>query len=799
MAPQGTAKVKAKTLPPPHKRPKLGITVPSSIVRDNELARQAGAQLGECEGYRQGEIVWVTLRPPIIDPAQSTRKIDKWPAQIEDVTFGVDVTPSTEGGKVNLAKRVKQDRRYSIVLIGVPQERAKVTESRLMPYLCTFIDHDVANGSFGNASDHAWLQSESGFPDNLTLLEGGKSDVTPSEWATRLSALAFSLTVCNYLRCRYRLTDPFVVPPAPAKGQTTQLERWPHATKYWQGMYAGLERVWVGDIVRLRLTQQEAHAMLRSLRKEDKLTDEANALWDTKSPYALRLKAIYDERESEGEDEADGVEGSSGLKIAGILYRVQVGGKVSSGGGAEDTDVVSGDATGSSDAQAGSKPLAAPKSDLLSTWGETVSRVKMPEGLSLQAVTSKGKEAIMEPVQIAGRLYPSLLRSLKGSLEAAVQGKAADLEAANAASSEDFEDIDAARLAVSGALPGPVRAMCLDDQTTESAEAYLRACLDAGRTDTADLVRAELVKTPAAAAAAEAPVTTASTSGSNATSSIFDPAIEEAAIKAAEAVESGTIQENVAEDSGEKTSSTVPVTRPNGNDGIAGVPSHENGKSAVPTESEPEPIPTDAQRQEQAGTKPSVATAGNKPSSPPTRAASPPKVSSPPRDPRLARRRRGIDANANGVPSMAETNGSASPSTGTKRKAGSPVDIAASNQAVADKDGGADELVSQHRNNKAAKVADSSSSDLHSSQLATPVKPTSPAPTIAASSPTSTPGPSGQAGLKSAETSAKDATGERQASPPLPPGWIKRTSRQGHGVYYANKNTRETRWDRPTA
>ncbi|PWN45256.1 hypothetical protein IE81DRAFT_320438 [Ceraceosorus guamensis] len=50
---------------------------------------------------------------------------------------------------------------------------------------------------------------------------------------------------------------------------------------------------------------------------------------------------------------------------------------------------------------------------------------------------------------------------------------------------------------------------------------------------------------------------------------------------------------------------------------------------------------------------------------------------------------------------------------------------------------------------------------------------------------------------KKSAASAASALADREESPPLPPGWIKKVSRKGQGTYYANPELRKVSWERP--
>jgi hypothetical protein len=360
----------------------LGVTVPSIPLRDVEMARTAAAAKGECEGFRIGEIVCAVLEPPLQDPTDSKRVIDKWPAHVEDVKTVSNVAPAppkpaapsdplrskskegqqsdaAESGTCSLEGRVRQERQYDIILVGTPEDRGRVPESRLMPFLVGFVTEEVKRSPFGKMAEHAWFSDAQGFPSKLHLLEPPPSESARPSYAKVAGALAFSLTSCAYLRSRYRVTDPFQLPEgvtADAERETALLDvpngqasaaalaetvnpvdteirasladrqgrgddrpsRVFRSAKntvykggiYYQGVFAGLERIWVGDVVRLRLRDKEVKDMMEALVADKRLARKSDAGEgaDTKGTYIMRVRAITKE--------------GSRIQVAGSVYQV---------------------------------------------------------------------------------------------------------------------------------------------------------------------------------------------------------------------------------------------------------------------------------------------------------------------------------------------------------------------------------------------------------------------------------------------------------------------------------------------
>ncbi|CAO1636472.1 unnamed protein product [Parajaminaea phylloscopi] len=768
--PTNLAKVKTQSLPPPAQRPVLGVSVPSATMRDNDLARQATAKAGECEGFRQGEVVWVELETPIPDPNEPMRQIDKWPGLIKEVTFEARVeTPAKAmpSGSVTLDPRrqsasgpqpndprlqtsqaansfpsghVTQQRKYAVVLIGAPHDQTKVHEERLTPFLSDFVDGDLAASLLQHPDDFSWIHSETGMPERLCLFDsetatGASSSVTPG-WASRLAALAFSVTACNFLRCRYRLTDPFDILNVPGfpnyrngssaagpstsgvsaqsqamrsaqsapstattdgeltmgprssladrlstnasredsvprvvargKGSTATLgEQWPQPGQYWQGMYLGVERIWVGDVVRLKLANNEIRAMFAALASEKKLarkTDMDPAFQNLSGSYVMRLRAIFEHQPGDDASPQDGA--TSGgqrpsaasktrpkqrARIAGSIYQIMTIAEFDRRKFEEkriyEENAQKAQEAGDPFAGRG-KRFAFPRFDLLSSWGlseEMPDTMPLQQGFVLSPVTVEGHEVILEPTAIAGRLYPSLARPSEGDFDLLEAKK----ELANRLG-EESQDSEDARLAVAGALPGAVKPMGVDDEATDGGEALLKMCFDASRAELRRLVEAGKASQEAPATAADAPGSGLETGQKNL----------------------GATRKRDESDQGSDTASVKRVK--------------VIGRGAAEAEATP--------------VKGSATSSATAPSS--------------------------ATAKPGGIPdSNAETRG--------------PDDV----------DG----------------------------QPATSSAP-------AASS-----------------SSQPDGASTRASSPPLPPGWVKKVSRSGHGTYYANKSRKETSWERPTS
>ncbi|CAO1615021.1 unnamed protein product [Sympodiomycopsis kandeliae] len=728
-----SVRIRTQQLPPPIKRVEIGVVVPSVPARDADLSRSAAAVNGQCEGYRIGEIVWVKLTRNFTDPQNASRVIDKWPAIISDVTFTTTIAPpprpvdprrangtaptsasaqpGTPGGSTySLEGRVRQERLHEIVLFGAPADRGKVGEDRLIPFLAGHIHDDVKRSSFGKAEEHTWLDKPGGMPPKLYLLEPKPMSVAPVSFSTMVAALAYSMTVCSYMRSRYFATNAFEVPdgaivrpplapatpssatrPAspssstPSTTATYPPNPYPSATSaaaaptattpvtpsataeseirpaladrfseradrpqdspsrppaqvmykpgnFFQGVQAGLERLWVGDVVRLKLREREVREMFESIAAEKQLErkSDANDGFDTRGSYVMRVRAFMEENRK--------------LRAAGRVYQIMTKSQFETKKAEEqklydakaERDAANGDPFGGV-----GRPFAFPALGVLTSSGkELPSTPSMPEGFYLSPINRESHEVVVDLVNVAGRLWTSLAEKDDAQLAQDFISEKVPYTRAL-----DCEVSEWARASLVGALPGFVKPMNLEARERGSRDDLMKACFEISRTGVRTMIR--------------------------------------------EAI------------------------------------SAEGGY--VPPDPDPEPTV--------AANGQSKATNGQQNSA----------------------------EEQSGKAGQAPPSSSSTPST-TKRKA---------------------------------------TEDITSSE--TPSKRPAPAPTSTPShaTPTTTTTTSTPVVVRDMIHSTNKAPEQekekgREGSPPLPPGWVKKVSRSGHGVYYANPRTKQTSWDRPT-
>lgn len=715
-----------------------------------------------------GELVWVKLTKPVVDPRKATRIIDMWPALISEVTFTTRIAPpqtptdprranangsssvapaaaasgDPSTGTLSLQGRVRQERVHEIVLFGSPADRGKVGEDRLRPFLSGFVNEDVKRSSFGKIEEHSWLDKEGGVPPKLFLLEPRPTTVPPVTFATVVAALAYSMTACSYMRCRYLATNSFEVPegarvmppPAPAitDGQAAQSSTAtgsnstanssapapgpsaapatyppaPYASQngaassapstapavegdseirpgladrknaadgdqkqspvrrtgpvqfkpgfFFQGVQAGVERIWVGDVVRLRLREKEVKELFDSIAEEKKLErkSDANDGFDARGSYVMRVRAFMEENRK--------------LRAAGRVYQIMTAAQFEAKKAKEkqlydakaERDAAGGDPFGGM-----GRPFAFPAMGVLTASGkELPATPHLPDGFYLSPINRESHEVVVDMVNVAGRLWPSLAQPDDMTIVQTFNEHRVPYTQAL-----DCEEPDWSRVSLAGGLPGFVKPLNLEARERGSRDELMKACFEISRTGVRQMIR-DAIQSEGGYVPPDPPATTGDGSAAAGTAS-------------ASGTQEGT------------TVASQPASAPTG----------------------------DASLKRKAQDSPSQS------------AATP-----------LKKTTTSHVANNNGV--------MASPATST------PTASARSN------------------------------------------------PTTTAGTPT-TSTPAGRAGVSAAqsaspsivaESSSKGSSAARSSSPPLPPGWMKKVSRSGQGVYYANPRLKQTSWDRPT-
>lgn len=362
-------KYKIRAQVSPRELPGVPLPVYSSKVRNEELAAVEASGVHQPEGFRVGEVVYCRLSQPIVGAQGEC--ITDWPAIVEATRMHVEVDrsegPSTDTSPAfDLRGRVAQQRQYDVIFVPT-HERKRVAESRLMPALLFSMPDGLRGTKLGTRKDHPWLIDRTTPELNL---ENDQRQRPP--FAQLAFCFLYGVESCALLRHLYTATDQFTraqngrpevtnvvaidgdgaaagdtegpnrflqsseknnyadldsddrhnrrrlaVRSGTAVGPGTQALSALDSNIYWQGIQFGFERLWVGDLVRLRLGTEDVETMMTSLARGNDLYNAADRIKpDLSCAYVLRIKAMYRTGKAEVERTDDKI------RVAGDVFRV---------------------------------------------------------------------------------------------------------------------------------------------------------------------------------------------------------------------------------------------------------------------------------------------------------------------------------------------------------------------------------------------------------------------------------------------------------------------------------------------
>ncbi|CDW93790.1 hypothetical protein [Sporisorium scitamineum] len=462
-----------------------GDTIASVPQRDQETMHEL--KRGEKERFRVGELVWCKLDEPVVDPTDSTRQITLYPAVITDpaidFTISLGYVPDKDDKKTSLeamsapSKRaeslpvlggpdsIKQSMAYQITFFGT-MERARVPEASLIPYLVGSIPEEIIESNMGTQEDHPWLFKEHEYP-HLNLSR--QPNYAPPDYTKAIVALGYAIEAAAVLRNLYSLTDAYSGSDTPQgvlrdlDANTGEGDNQPApAMRYFQGMYFGLERIWVGDVVRLKLSKSDIRKLQQQLNAtlvaETQLgaLDPVAIVLDEDGSYVLQLAAIYEDPRA-----------PKTVRAAGEIYQIMPQAKYNALKANIDASIKRLEADDSLDAaarQEEAKQLQArlPQPSVLLGKPGFPPMPPLPAGfvmisLSDRLQTRIPRETTLSLGHIAGRMYPSLGMHSDGP-RVAEQIKQTPTDRKLAAD-EDSQVELRARLSVAGLLSGCVKAM----------------------------------------------------------------------------------------------------------------------------------------------------------------------------------------------------------------------------------------------------------------------------------------------------------------------------------------------------
>jgi hypothetical protein len=460
-----------------------GVGIASVPQRDQEVMHEY--ERGEQERFRLGEVVWCELDEPIVDPVDPERKILSWPAVVQDpsIDFTLALTNGDDGDKNPslravsapsqpeeslpvLGGSVGQKISYQINFLGT-MEKAKVPASSLTPYLAGFIPSRLTECDMGTPADHPWVYE----PDTWPTINLARQPHLPTPaFVTALVPFGYAITTAAVLRSLYSLSDAFSAAPT-AEGMLRDMEASdaggdsqgvPQGPRFYQGLYFGTERIWVGDVVRLKLSANDVQKLQRELNSAlvaDKLPgapDPKAIVLDEDGSYVLQLSQIYED------PRAPKVQ-----RVAGEMYEILSTTKLKQlqdAMAASKEEVLANEALDEAMRQEEAKLLEArmPRPSILSGRPGFPPMPPLPPGFVMVSLSERlqsriPRETTLSIGHVAGRLYPSLgMHSDGPRVKEQMELRPRDRKEA---ADEDTQNELRARLSLAGLLSGCVKAM----------------------------------------------------------------------------------------------------------------------------------------------------------------------------------------------------------------------------------------------------------------------------------------------------------------------------------------------------
>ena len=493
-----------------------GVTIASVPQRDQEMMHEL--KRGEKERFRVGEVVWCELDQPIVDPTCFERKITAWPAVVIDpaieFTTTLGYTADDDDNKSSLEAimaptqraasppalgggSVHQTQSYQVTFLGT-MEKVKVPESSLSPYLAGLVPPELVESELGTPQDHPWLFEPDHFP-HLNLSR--QPDLPEPDYTKSIVVFGFAAETVYKLRSFYNLTDAYSGSDKPeevlrdlgATGGDGDGQP-PAGLRYYQGMFFGTERIWVGDVVRLKLSISDLKKLQRQLsstlvaEKPAGAPDPQDIILDEQGSYVLQLAAIYEDPRA-----------PKVVRVAGEIYQIMAQSKYNAIKADVEAAIRRLDADDSLDAaarQEEAKQLQArlPQPSILTGKPGFPPMPPLPQGFVMISLSHRlqsriPRETSLSIGHIAGRIYPSLGMHSDGPrvAEQIKQGP----EDKKLAADEDTQVELRARLSVAGLLSGCVKSMRIQVHAW-TRTACFRASLALARGKVHDLVTGEM-------------------------------------------------------------------------------------------------------------------------------------------------------------------------------------------------------------------------------------------------------------------------------------------------------------------
>ncbi|SPO40687.1 uncharacterized protein PSFLO_06169 [Pseudozyma flocculosa] len=506
--------------------------------------------------------------PPVPDGAEAAS-----PNNDGDSATAANTIPAPSSLSFSLAGRVSQQRMYHVRFLGAA-DSAKALETSLLPFLSGFIPEGLLGSALGDIDQHSWLQTAEETPLlDLTRKDGGEPN-----YGRAIVAFAYAMQTAAILRSTYVATDVYSKastgagvladlaggsaangaaasaypttparpglggaaglgaadgsPATPAGSATAALAAAAKPVQMFQGLFFGVERIWVGEVVRLKLSvadlkklQRELNAALvRALPPDAK--DPPAVYLDADASYVLRLAAIC--KEAHGHQ--------SPIRVAGEMYQIVTAAKYNrakkeeaereqlllqqqaaaaetkgAGEAPEEAEAGASEASANATDKPGKAAEGAQRSGSAkpsTTPPAPPLRMKLPEPSILRAkpghpampplpqgfvmiplsdkIGAKVPQEVSMPVElVAGRIYPSYGVPADGP-RVDEQVKLGPKDAKKAAD-EDTQDELRARLSVAGLLGGCVKPMAARSEVISRSTA-LKAAFEIARGDIIRLI-----------------------------------------------------------------------------------------------------------------------------------------------------------------------------------------------------------------------------------------------------------------------------------------------------------------------
>ncbi|KIO24850.1 hypothetical protein M407DRAFT_97788 [Tulasnella calospora MUT 4182] len=370
----------------PRRAPVAGVSSPQQQVEDNRfhpVNTYLESDLRSRRSFRLGEIVWVHLDPSI-ESFSSGRRIEWWPAVIQEPRFKTELAPRTPGEPYD----VRQSQVYRVLMLGTTSQYV-IPDGSILPYQAYTLPYDflheitqaVCSTPLKQELDFDRVLSFTPLPLPLRTAPGtikghqalSANPPLPLTYLDALLPYLAAIYTARLVSTYWCATDNYEFVSIPAHDVPVLIKQ----TRF-QGLWWGGERLWIGDLVRIKPNRSH---LAGNLRDPSQGAEKRGLL--------LRLEAIYlDEFKREVEGEV--VETEWKPMVSGTLFEVAHAGFVESevpSPGGSNSPGRPGDPINT--------PLPAP-----------------PPGFQFRAITPGADfDVHFELCMLAGRYYPNLLSS----------------------------------------------------------------------------------------------------------------------------------------------------------------------------------------------------------------------------------------------------------------------------------------------------------------------------------------------------------------------------------------------------